>query len=116
MITRQESGGFLQPIVPSPPSSTVSSPSAISNLPRPRSRPLKAGGAKESSFIDYVDQKLLGVSRRYEKRFNGIMEEDEPSSDIEGRGYEEFGSVAKDLESLADLIWLSGTRWFPHNF
>ena len=100
--------------MPSPTSSTLSSPSAISNLPRPRSHPLKPGGAKESSFIDYVDQKLLGISRRYEKRFNANMEEDGSPSDVEGRGYEEFGSVAKDLESLADVIWLSGTRWFFH--
>lgn len=116
MITRQESGGFLQPTVPSPGSSTVSSPSAISSLPRPRSHPLKPGGAKESSVIDYVDQKLLSISRRYEKRFHASMEEDGSPSHVEDGGYEEFGSIAKDLESLADVIWLSGTRWFPHNF
>lgn len=111
MITRQEPGGFLQPILPSPPSSTVGSPSTNSILPHPRSNPLKPGSAKESSFIDYVDQKLLGISRRYEKRFNANLE-DESSSDLEGRGYEEFGGVAKDLEALADVIWVSGTRWF----
>lgn len=111
MITREEPGGFLQPILPSPPSSTVSSPSSISILPHPRSNPLKPGGAKESNFIDYVDQKLLGISRRYEKRFNANLE-DGLSSDLEGRGYEDFGGVAKDLEGLADVIWVSGSRWF----
>lgn len=111
MITREEPGGFLQPILPSPPSSSVSSPSANSILPQPRSKPLKPGGSKESSFVDYVDHKLLGISRRYEKRSN-LNLEDEMSSDLDGRGYEEFDEVAKDLETLADAIWVSGTRRF----
>lgn len=108
MTTQQDSGGFLQPVLPSPPSSTVSPPSTNSILPHPRSNPLKPGSAKESSFIDHVDQKLLGISRRYEKRFNAKLEEG-PSSDLEGRGYEEFDGVAKDLDALADVIWVSGT-------
>lgn len=107
MITREEPGGFLPPVLPS----TVSSPSTTTLLPHPRSNPLKPGSAKETNFIDYVDQKLLGISRRYEKRFNANLE-DEPSSDLEGRGYEDFGEVARDLEALADVIWISGTRWF----
>lgn len=111
MITREEPGGFLQPILPSPPSSSVSSPSATSILPHPRANPLKPGSVKESSFIDYVDRKLLGISRRYEMRSN-VSLEDELSSDLEGKGYEEFGGVAEDLETLADAIWVSGTRRF----
>lgn len=111
MIIREEPGGFLPPVLPSPPIFTVSSPSTNTLLPHPRSNPLKPGSAKETNFIDYVDQKLLGISRRYEKRFNANLE-DERSSDLEGRGYEDFGEVAKDLEVLADVIWISGTRWF----
>lgn len=111
MITRKEPGGFLQPVLSSPPSTTGGSPSTNSVLPHPRSSPLKPGSAKESSFINHVDAKLLSISRRYEKRFNAKWE-DEPSSDLEGRGYEDFGGVARDLEALADVIWVSGTRWF----
>lgn len=101
-------GGFLQPILPSPPASPVSSPSAGNTiLPQPRSTPLKPGSAKESSFIDYVDRKLLGISRRYEKRFNAGFEDDETS---EGRGYESYGELARDLEGVIDVVWMSGTR------
>ena len=108
-------GGFLHPILPSPPISSVDTASSASTvLPHPRSTPLKTGATKESSFIDYVDRKLLGVSRRYEKRYNSEFE-DEPSSDIEGRGYESFGELTKDMEALIDVVWVSGTRKaFPY--
>ena len=106
-------GGFLQPTLPSPPASTATSASpAPPVLPRPRANPLKPGTSKESSFIDYVDNKLLGVSRRYEKRYNADFE-DEATSGIEGRGYESFGEMAKDLEAVIDVVWVSGTRMKP---
>jgi hypothetical protein len=78
-------------------------------LPHPRSTPLKPGSSKESSFIDYIDRKLLGISRRYEKRYNADFE-DEATSGTEGRGYESFAELAKDLEGVIDVVWLSGTR------
>lgn len=110
MTTTNEPGGFLQPTLPSPPTSSVTSTStATSALPPPRITPLKPGSGKESSFIDYVDKKLLGVSRRYEKRYNRDLE-DEAASDIEGRGYESFGALAQDLENIVDVVWVSGTR------
>ena len=106
-------GGFLQPTLPSPPASTITSVStATPALPRPRANPLKPGSSKESSFIDYVDNKLLGISRRYEKRYNADFE-DEATSGIEGRGYESFGELAKDLEAVIDVVWISGTRMKP---
>ncbi|MCJ1453838.1 hypothetical protein MMC28_004187 [Mycoblastus sanguinarius] len=102
-------GGFLQSTLPSPPpSSSHSSSTATSILPQPRSTPLKPGSAKESSFIDYVDRKLLGISRRYEKRYNADFE-DEAMSGIEGKGYESFGELATDLASVIDVVWVSGT-------
>ena len=102
-------GGFLHPSLPSPPSTTRSTPSAAEILPHPRSTPLKPGGAKESSFIAYVDAKLLGISRRYEKRFNADFE-DAPSHDLEGKGYESFGDLATDVQGIIDIVWISGTR------
>ena len=81
-------------------------------LPRSRANPLKPGSSKESSFIDYVDNKLLGISRRYEKRYNADFE-DEATSGIEGRGYESFGEMVKDLEAVINVVWVSGTRMRP---
>ena len=110
MTAKHEPGGFLQPSLPSPPRSTVTSPSSRSSiLPQQRHSPLKSGSAKESTFIDYVDRKLLSISRRYEKRFN-VGLEDRGASDPEGRGYESFAEVAKDLELVQDVVWVSGTR------
>ncbi len=106
-------GGFLQPTLPSPPASTTTSAStATPVLPRPRANPLKPGSSKESSFIDYVDNTLLGISRRYEKRYNADFE-DEATSGIEGRGYESFGELATDLETVINVVWVSGTRMKP---
>lgn len=82
-------------------------------MPRPRSTPLKPGSAKESSVIDYVDRKLLEISRRYEKRFNADFE-DEATSGIQGRGYESYGELARDLERVIDVVWVSGTRTEGH--
>ena len=106
----QEAGGFLRPTIPSPPPSNKSSPGLpSSSLPQPRSHPLKSGGPKESSLINYVDRKLLDISRRYEKRFSEESE-DQHSQSIEGKGYRSFGEVAKDLENIINIVWVSGTR------
>ena len=103
-------GGFLLPTLPSPPaSSTTTASVSASSLPQPRARPLKPGSSKESSFIDYVDKKLLQISRRYEKRFNADMEDSRTPKD-EGSGYEDFGEVARNIERVVDVVWVSGTR------
>ncbi|KAL8704568.1 MAG: hypothetical protein Q9201_002260 [Fulgogasparrea decipioides] len=105
----QEPGGFLPPTLPSPPSSSVNSPRATRYiLPHPRSKPLKSGSPKESDFIDYVDQKLLAISRHYENRFSAALGEEE-NPDVEGRGYKGFGEEARDLEAVVDVVWISGT-------
>ena len=108
----QEAGGFLQPSVQSPSNFQIDNPSnGTLILPQQRSNPLKPGSSKESGFIDYVDQKLLGISRRYEKRFNAVLKT-ESASDVEGRGYEGFKDVATDLSAIIDVVWVSGTREF----
>jgi len=118
-------GGFLSPILPSPPPSSVTSPSlAPSTLPTPRAHPLKPGSPKESNFIEYVDRKLLDISGRYEKRFNvGVAaDHEEPSqtpqssqtgASSQRRGYESFAELAGDLDSVIDIVWVSGTRRKP---
>ena len=115
MTSTNEPGGFLQPLLPSPPNSSVTSPAnSTTALPQPRNSPLKPGSAKESTFIDYVDRKLLAISRRYEKRFN-IGLEISDVFDPEGRGYESFAEAAKELELVQDMVWVSGTRTIVYN-
>jgi hypothetical protein len=92
----------------SSPSSSAFSNVAI-GLPQSRSNPLKPGSSKESSFILYVDQKLLEISRRYEKRFN-VGLEGEPALTADGLGYQNFDQVVRDLENVVDVVWISGTR------
>ena len=114
MTSTNEPGGFLQPILPSPPTSSIAStPTTTSVLPQPRHSPLKPGSARQSTFIDYVDRRLLAISRRYEKRFNTGLE-DGGASDPE-RGYENFAEAVKDLELVQDVVWVSGTRTFISN-
>ena len=104
-----EPGGFL-PHLPSPPQSSIGSPSIYHlALPATRSHPLKRGSTKESAFIDHVDAKLLEISRRYEKRFNPANQR-VTETDAKTRGYETFGEAAKDLESITDVVWVTGTR------
>ncbi|KAL8681322.1 MAG: hypothetical protein Q9186_002531 [Xanthomendoza sp. 1 TL-2023] len=106
----QQSGGFLQPALPSPPASSANSPRiARPVLPQPRSKPLQRGSTKEGNFIDHVEQKLLAVSRRYENRFSATLTEEE-NPDIEGRGYKNIGDEVKDLDLIVDVVWISGTR------
>ncbi|MCJ1379150.1 hypothetical protein MMC17_002250 [Xylographa soralifera] len=112
MADQSEAGGFLHPTLPSPPASTITNPSvAPSVLPSPRNHPLKPGSSKESNFIEYVDQKLLEISGRYERRFNIVSREYSERLDktIASNGYENFGELAVDLENVIDVIWISGT-------
>lgn len=105
-----EPGGFLQNHLPSPPQSSHGSPALHGPiLPATRSYPLKRGSGKESAVIDHVDGKLLEISRRYEKRF-GSGSEHSLGSDAKSRGYESFGEAARDLESITDVVWVTGTR------
>ena len=106
-----EPGGFLHPTWLSPTDPSTNPRSADPILPQPRSTPLQSGSARESTFINYVDQKLLDISRRYQKKFEASYE-DQTSPEPEGRGYEEFGELARDVQALTDVVWVSGTRWF----
>ncbi|PBP16056.1 hypothetical protein BUE80_DR013154, partial [Diplocarpon rosae] len=96
------SGGFLPPSLPSPSPSTSSS-SPTSNLPHPRSNPLRPGSAKEDAARRYVEGRLLVVSRRYAKKYQPM----EAGDDV--KGYEGFGEVSRDLGDVVDVVWLSGT-------
>ena len=106
-----EPGGFLHPTLPSPPPSVVSTSTTPSSLPQSRTHPLLPGSSKESNFLEYVERRLLEISGRYEKRFNvGMQESQIPGA--ERKGYERFGEVAKDIEDVVDVVWVSGTRTY----
>lgn len=106
----QDSGGFFHEDHLGPPKvSNGSFSNTPTILPQTRSRPLRPGSLKESNFIAHLDDKLLGISRRYEKRFDrGVT--DDPAGSTEGRGYETFEEVVRDMEIVVDLVWVSGTR------
>lgn len=124
----EEPGGFI-PL--SPPPSSIASSSLRSTLPHPRRTPLKTGGAKESTFIRFVDQRILHVQRRFAKRDSslGLRNAHIKEVDEEGRlvqeigettarsddwndvpGYAGFGEAAAEVEEIVNVIWISGTR------
>lgn len=104
--SNSQPGGFLPQSLPSPSPSTFSSSSTASDLPHPRTNPLRAGSAKEDAARRYVEGRLLHVSRRYAKKFQP-REEGETDAVV---GYESFADVARDLGEVVDVVWLSGTR------
>jgi hypothetical protein len=106
-----ESGGFIL----SPPASVTSAiTNANSELPHPRSTPLKPGGSKESAFIRYVDDRLLRIQRRFAKRETPSINGDEAERDAAAiwdsvQGYKSMREACKDLEELMGVVWVSGT-------
>ena len=101
-----ESGGFIQPSLSSPaPSASTATPSI---LPRPRLHPLKAGSTKETTVINHVDKTILIINRRHAKKFSSAF--DDQAQQESERGYESFKEVAKDIEGLVDVLWVTGTR------
>lgn len=60
-------------------------------------------------MVEYVDAHILAVNRRHAKKFSSAFAE-EVEGDDKGRGYEDFKEVVKDIEAIADVLWVSGTR------
>jgi hypothetical protein len=100
----QEEGGFVR-VVLTPPRS-VASLTSKANLPHPRTTPLKSGCAKESMFIRFLDENITRIQRRHALRGNKQHQEG-PNS-----GFTSFAQVAKELDTLLNLVWISGTRRF----
>ena len=98
-----EPGGFLPDALPSPvPVTSTTLPRT--NLPQPRSQPLRAGSTKEETTRRYVEGHLLRVSRLYTKKFQPA----EPGDEV--IGYTHIRDVCRDLSEIVDVLWLSGTR------
>jgi hypothetical protein len=94
-----EPGGFLSDTLLSHVSTTLRT-----NLPQPRSHPLRPGSTKEETARRYVEGRLLRVSRRYTKKFQPA----EPGDEV--TGYTGMRDACRDLSEIVDVLWLSGTR------
>jgi hypothetical protein len=106
-----QSGGF---ILSPPPSVTSAITNANSELPHPRSTPLKPGGSKESAFIRYVDERHLRIQRRFAKRSTPSINGDEANRDAAAiwdsvQGYKSMREACKEIEELMGVVWVSGT-------
>ncbi|KAL3472444.1 hypothetical protein BJX99DRAFT_262319 [Aspergillus californicus] len=124
-----ERGGFMQPSALSPATST--STVTPSMLPKQRSHPLRPGSMKETTVINHVDNMILAINRRHAKKFSSAFEQQQQQQQQGPRlangfstsastsetakegeketGYESFKEVARDIESLIDVLWVSGT-------
>ena len=98
----------------SPPASAASpSPSQgaaqhiASTLPNARHHPLSPGSAKEIALINYLDRKILQISRRYGKKFT---ESDADHAEDDIPGYMNIDQACVDITRLVDVAWASGTR------
>ena len=60
-------------------------------------------------MIYYLDDKLLAISRRYEKRVQ-VVSETSLEAEGEALGYRKFSEAARDLEAVIDVVWVTGTR------
>ncbi|OAL47206.1 hypothetical protein IQ07DRAFT_476895, partial [Pyrenochaeta sp. DS3sAY3a] len=77
-----------------------------SPLPRPRMHPLKPGGQRESELIRYLDHGIKRVQKRVDNRVTN--QQTKPTTG-EDQGYGAFWEVAKDVDSLVDVVWVSGS-------
>jgi len=93
------------PSAASPAASIIGIGQSLSALPAPRAHPLKPGSQKEIALINYVDDKILRINRRYAKKFTSSGEN---SDDLPG--YTEYSQVVQDVSPIFDVVWISGTR------
>lgn len=100
-------GGFMPPAssaspVPSP------SQSASSPFPKQREHPLRSGSIKEADVINFIDGSILSINRRHAKKFSRSYEGlDQPASEA---GYDSFKQVSRDIGTVVDFLWVTGTR------
>lgn len=89
---------------PTPPASSMASP-----LPKPRRYPLQPGGMKESELIRYLDHGVNQIQKRVDNR---VTNRKKPALLGQEDGYRVFWEVAKDLDGLVDVVWVSGSRTY----
>ncbi|KAF3032022.1 hypothetical protein E8E12_000684 [Didymella heteroderae] len=92
--------------LPTPPASSVAASQHPSPLPQPRRHPLQPGGTKESELISYLDHGLSRIQKRVDNR---VTNRKTPALLGQEEGYRAFWEVAKDLDALVDVVWVSGS-------
>jgi hypothetical protein len=93
-----------------PPASSTTTSQHASMLPQPRRNPLRPGGPKESELIRYLDHGVNSIQKRVDNRVTNRKSK----SAMDGQdGYSAFHEVAKDLDALVDVVWVSGSRKTP---
>ncbi|KAF3049557.1 hypothetical protein E8E11_004784 [Didymella keratinophila] len=92
--------------LPTPPASSATASQHPSPLPQPRRHPLQPGGTKESELIRYLDHGLIQIQKRVDNR---VTHRKTPALLGQEEGYRTFWKVAKDLDSLVDVVWVSGS-------
>ncbi|KAK5938429.1 hypothetical protein PMZ80_009399 [Knufia obscura] len=73
-------------------------------LPVPRSRPLLPASHKETSLINFIDNRILAITRRYAKSFAA----DESDQSLQS-GYTSFDQIIVDIDAVLDVVWISAT-------
>ncbi|KAK5048982.1 hypothetical protein LTR84_005404 [Exophiala bonariae] len=66
--------------------------------------PLRPGSQKEIALINYLDDKLLRITRRHAKKFSNERRDNDDTP-----GYTTYDEFATDIEPLIDIVWISGT-------
>ncbi|KAF1944707.1 hypothetical protein EJ02DRAFT_340476 [Clathrospora elynae] len=92
--------------LPTPPASSAAPSQQASPLPQPRRQPLKPGGPRESDLIRYLDHGVNKIQKRVDNRMTNRKVKPVPG---EEEGYRAFWEVAKDLDGLLDVVWVSGS-------
>lgn len=90
--------------LPTPPASSAAPSQHASPLPQARRRPLNPGGPKESELITYLDHSIAQVQKRIADRHRK-----RGTAAGGAAGYRAFWEAAKDLDSLVDVVWVSGS-------
>jgi hypothetical protein len=68
---------------------------------------LRPGGPKESELIRYLDHSINAIQKRVDNRTTNRRVQPAPG---EEEGYGAFADVARDLDALVDVVWVSGSR------
>ncbi|OLN81151.1 hypothetical protein CCHL11_09548 [Colletotrichum chlorophyti] len=103
MADAPQPGGFFLPQTLPSPAPSSSSIRSNATLPHPRAKSLRPGSSKEDTVRRYVEERMAIVSRRYVKKHGNP----EPGDQVVG--YKNFAELCKDLHSIIDVLWLSGT-------
>ncbi|KAF5846061.1 hypothetical protein GGP41_008567 [Bipolaris sorokiniana] len=92
--------------LPTPPASFAAPSQHPSPLPQPRKHPLKPGGPRESDLIRYLDHGINSIQKRVDNRMTNRKLKPETG---EEQGYSAFWEVARDLDGLVDVVWVSAS-------